>query len=179
MRHCVVAECRAAHYGRQLCFKHYQQWWRGQGRQSSLEPMKALWRAMLSRCYNRKCKAYPRYGGRGVQVCESWRRSFETFYADMGDRPMGRSLDRIDNDGDYTPSNCRWATPSEQNNNQQSNRVIVYNGVAYTLAQLARKTGLRAGTLRARVVDLGWSIADAVEIAPVPGRGRGDAKRIL
>lgn len=73
---------------------------------------------MRERCYNPKHIAYHRYGGRGITVCDRWRNSFEAFLADMGARPEGRTLDRVNNNGNYEPSNCRWATPKEQRANQ-------------------------------------------------------------
>lgn len=78
-----------------------------------------IWAGFLNRCYNRRGQRYADYGGRGIVVCDRWRESFLAFYADMGPRPLGKSLDRIDNNGNYDPDNCRWATSSEQNANKR------------------------------------------------------------
>lgn len=75
------------------------------------------WNAMLARCYKPSCNGYHNYGGRGITVCASWREDFVNFVADMGERPDGMTLDRIDVDGNYEPANCRWATKSEQRRN--------------------------------------------------------------
>lgn len=83
------------------------------------EPIYQVWSAMKERCGNPRNKSYADYGGRGIRVCEPWLASFETFLADMGERPVGTSIDRIDNEGNYEPGNCRWATASQQRMNRR------------------------------------------------------------
>jgi hypothetical protein len=85
-------------------------------------PAYVSWAAMKRRCYNETDRSYAQYGGRGIVVCERWRDSFESFYVDMGERPPRTSLDRINNDGNYEPANCRWATASVQSKNRREQR---------------------------------------------------------
>lgn len=85
-------------------------------------PLFRTYHNMKSRCYNRNSSTYPRYGGRGIRVCDRWLESREAFYQDMGERPPGMTLDRIDNDGNYEPSNCRWATHQQQTDNQRTHK---------------------------------------------------------
>lgn len=97
------------------------------------------WKSMKSRCYDKNDKDYPRWGGRGITVCDSWKNSFIEFYKDMGDRPNGHTIDRIDNNGNYEPKNCRWAVPKVQSNNTRKNYYIEYMGKTQTVKQWAEE----------------------------------------
>lgn len=100
-----------------------------------------IWKSMKSRCYNPSVKYYSYYGGRGITVCNSWLSNFEAFRDDMGPCPPGRSIDRIDTNGPYSPDNCRWATRQEQSANRSNRIVVEYEGAPYRLADLAKKVG--------------------------------------
>lgn len=120
------------------------------------------WSAMKHRCTNVNHAAYKHYGGRGITVCPQWRESFESFLGDLGERPVGFSLDRIDPNGNYEPGNCRWASPRIQGNNRRSNRWLNCNGITLTLSEWAEVTGLRVTTIRERL-RRGWSVARALQ----------------
>jgi hypothetical protein len=120
-----------------------------------------VWIGMRSRCNNPNSREYANYGGRGIKVCERWD-LFENFVADMGIRPDGYSIDRIDNNGNYEPSNCRWATTKQQLNNRRVNRVLELNGERKTMAEWADKLGVRWDLLRCRIDRYGWTIEKAL-----------------
>ena len=103
----------------------------------------AVWSCMKQRCYNPKNKRWNRYGGRGIKICEEWKNSFESFreWALSHGYSEGLTIDRINNDGNYEPDNCRWATYKEQNNNYSGNVIIEYNGERHTVTQWAELYG--------------------------------------
>lgn len=116
------------------------------------------WNGMIGRCYNTKNKKFHRYGGRGISVCARWRKSFLNFFDDMGHPPLGTSLDRIDNNGNYEPSNCRWATPKQQQNNRSDSRVFFYLGETRKLSEISMLCGISSKLIRQRVDRDGLSI---------------------
>jgi hypothetical protein len=118
------------------------------------------WCSMRKRCYNAKTPSYRNYGARGITVCERWM-TFANFLADMGDKPEGLSLERIDNDGNYEPGNCKWATPAEQNRNNRFTRMVTFNCETLCVVDWAKKTGIKRVTLEARLL-AGWSAERAL-----------------
>lgn len=118
------------------------------------------WQNIKKRCYSSKDKCYYLYGGKGIKMCDKWLSSFENFFEDMGKKPTPKhSLDRFpDKNGNYEPSNCRWATMKEQSNNRNDNVFIEFNGIKLTIPQWAERIGKKAGTLRQRIYRSKWSI---------------------
>ena len=123
----------------------------GATRQGAAVPEYVPWCAMKQRCADPNRSNFKFYGGRGITVCERWRSSFENFLADMGPRPSPKhSIDRIDNDGNYEPSNCRWATQREQCRNTRGAPLIEAFGERLTAAEWSDRTGIAASTIISR-----------------------------
>lgn len=126
----------------------------------SFTPEYRAWASMRSRCRNPKHAMYPDYGGRGIRVSERWD-SFENFYADMGARPPSGTLDRINNDGNYEPKNCRWASMLVQDNNKRNNRPVEWKGERKTIPEWARQFGKSPRQVRKRFA-AGWTLEEAL-----------------
>lgn len=109
-------------------------------------PLYTTWSGMKQRCQNPKSFAWENYGGRGIRVCDRWS-VFKNFETDMGDRPDGHSIDRIDNNGDYSPENCRWASQADQTMNTRRAVFVTIDGVRYRAIDLARKAGIKTDTV--------------------------------
>lgn len=105
---------------------------------------------MRDRCYNPHNPSYPRYGGRGIKVCDRWLESYDNFENDVGERPEGTTLDRVDNDGDYTPENCRWATRVQQGNNTRRSYIYSVDGNIMNMINAQKVTGLKKSTIKWR-----------------------------
>ena len=115
------------------------------------------WYGMLQRCYNPKNEEYLNYGGRGIGVVAEWRRSFIAFHRAMGDRPQGRSLNRINNDEGYNPDNCEWQTQVGQMRNTRRNRLLTFRGETLPLTAWAERLGLADKLVRSRI-ERGWTV---------------------
>lgn len=125
------------------------------------------WNAMIRRCLYPSMQRYSRYGGCGITVCERWRHSFENFLSDMGRAPSAsHTLDRIDNDWNYEPSNCRWATRSTQIRNSTKARWITFNGKTQTIGDWARELGINRQTIQMRLDARKWPVDRALGLLP-------------
>ncbi len=132
---------------REACTKH----------KVSHMPEYKSWHSMVQRCTNKDNHNWHRYGGRGIAVCAEWVDDPARFYKDLGPRPSTRhSIDRIDVNGDYTPSNCRWADPKEQGRNRRNNVYVTYQGKQYVLSALAEQLNISTAVLSQRVFNLKW-----------------------
>lgn len=135
----------------------------GQGKRGEESKEYRCWRHMKDRCYSPKDGQYHNYGARGITVCERWRK-FENFFEDMGKCPEGLTIERVNNDGNYEPGNCKWATKEEQMNNTRRNRWVKHKGITKTLTQWARVLNMSESTLRARLKKDNWATERAFSI---------------
>lgn len=128
------------------------------------------WRGMLERCGNVKHEFYHIYGGRGIKVCERWLK-FENFWEDMGERPLGMLIDRIEADGDYKPGNCRWVTSLTSGANKRNNHHVMYLGVRMVLSEANRRLGMSPNYLRSTMDNCGWPDIDVGILPSVKSQG--------
>lgn len=139
------------------------------------KPIRVVWRNMIRRCAD---KGNTLYGGRGITVCQRWLDSFDAFCTDMGPRPVGASrewsIERIDNNGNYEPSNCCWATRKQQTNNRRVTKFIEFRGERKTLRDWCDALGLPYKTIKTRIHD-GWTVSDALTAPTMEEAKRGEA----
>lgn len=121
-----------------------------------------IWSGMRKRARSVGDKYYPRYGAKGIGMSDEWFDSFEKFYMDMGPRPKGCSVDRIDNSKGYSKENCRWASFNQQNRNRSSNHLLTFRGESKCITEWAEQIGVRKDTLRRRICVYGWSVEKAL-----------------
>ena len=180
---CEVSDCHKLAYCLNMCVTHYQRFrkwgnpntkktagWRSNpyidGKPITRHELYSVWSSMKQRCYDANCPNYENYGGRGIKVCERWEESFYNFYDDMGERPSNKhQLDRIDNDGDYTPENCRWVVQKLQANNKRNNRLLTVDGITKTLANWSDELGINRTTIQQRLDACGWSEEKALTVS--------------
>jgi hypothetical protein len=169
---CSIPSCDRPHYGRGLCRAHWKRLNRygdpligGSLRHISikdvqrppasgrtLHPLYSTWLRMNQRCYDVEDIGYCRYGARGIQVCKRWRDDFWAFVADMGPKPTpGYTVDRRNNNGDYTPDNCHWIPRARQQRNKRTNRHITAHGVTKLLIEWSEETGIPTRTISRRI----------------------------
>ena len=122
------------------------------------------WCMMKQRCYNTKDSSYEQYGGRSIAVCSRWRQSFEAFFEDMGERPSDCTLERLDVDGDYEPTNCVWATSTEQARNRRSNVMLTFRGKTMCISAWSEQCGIPRKTLEKRISQYNFTVEQALTI---------------
>lgn len=123
-----------------------------------------IWQGMIRRCENMHDSSYPLYGGRGIRVCDEWRNNYPEFreWAIANGYRDDLSIDRINNDNEYSASNCRWANNKEQQNNKRNNHLLTYNGITMNISQWGEETGIGYSKLKDRINKCGWSIEKAL-----------------
>lgn len=132
----------------------------------SYEPIYRTWLGVKTRCYNKSDEHYNDYGGRGIEMCDMWLNNFMNFYdwAMNNGYKKGLTLDRVDVNGNYEPSNCRWATAKQQARNRRNNRHFTHNGKTYCIAEWCEILNLNYSTVCTRLNKLGWTIERALEL---------------
>lgn len=159
LRSGVVADCGCSYQVRRHDIARRANWKHGMSRGSTY----SSWHAMMGRCTSRANRSWKNYGGRGITVCQRWH-SFLNFVGDLGERPEGTELDRIDVNGNYEPGNCRWVTRSANFRNKRNNRTLTVEGKTLTIAEWAERTGIRHNTIAARL-RRGCTAAEALQLA--------------
>lgn len=131
----------------------------------------AVWNGIKQRCRNSNSKSFPNYGGRGIDICNEWANNYETFYywAMQAGYKRGLEIDRIDNEDNYEPKNCRWVDREVQANNKRNNTLYTINGITKTLPQWCRKYNQDYFMVRQRICKLGWSVENALK---TPKKGK-------
>lgn len=134
------------------------------GYQTKKHPLYQTYRGILDRCTNPKSKYWRLYGERGIKICDRWINSFQYFVDDMGEKPSAKhSIDRIDVNGNYEPSNCRWATQIEQGNNKRNTIRLLVDGQMMTINEIASYTGISRNTLYSRLIEYKWGIEISIQ----------------
>ena len=174
---CSVNGCAYSYrLGHKYCGTHYMRLKRygdanfrkiAQNSGRKQHPLYVVFCSMRQRCYDKNSRYYEDYGGRGIQVCERWLGldGFDNFVIDMGERPMGYTLERIDNNRDYSPVNCCWATRKEQANNRRSNKLFTIGSTTKNIKQWADEVGLSYKIVHQRIYRDGRSIQEALGMA--------------
>ena len=156
---CLLAECRRSNGKKNKTHGHTKT--------ATYE----TWHQLRKRCLNVNDKDYKNYGGRGIIVCQRWAK-FENFLKDMGEKPKSKCIDRIDNDGNYELSNCRWATALEQCRNKRTSLKYTFDGKTKFLIEWSRELKIAYPTLRGRLIDRKWDVAKAFTMSPTDYHGR-------
>lgn len=179
-RKCELDGCNEDYYGKGYCNTHWASW-KKTGKASNAfsklhgkcyTPAYRSWSSMRTRCLNKNHEAYHNYGGRGITICKDWINSFVSFYNDMGDRPENKSLDRIDTDGDYNKSNCKWSTAKEQARNQRNNILFWYKKKKVCLAEFCEIEKKNYNTIHTKL-RRGLSIQEATQCIEVSSCDKG------
>lgn len=123
------------------------------------------WSGMLTRCENKNNHKFIDYGARGITVCDAWH-DFQKFFNDMGARPPGTTLGRINNDGNYEPGNCEWQSAVSQARNKRNTALFTFENVTATIPEHCERLGLSSSTVRSRIYTYGWSAGKALSITP-------------